>query len=68
MLRLLIVFMLLLPKIASANYPITAERYKGIVHYSDNTQFIITEHTAILDGEFGLFNDEGDIVWLNQIR
>jgi len=48
MLRLLVVFMLLLPEIASANYPVTY-RYVGNFIYDSVGQSICIHQEAIVD-------------------
>ncbi len=51
MLRLLIVFMLLLPKIASANLPITYYQYGNMM--SDSTGYGMTIHQEAIVDEYG---------------
>lgn len=56
MLRLLIVFMLLLPKIASANYQVTCNGYGNFVICSDGKSYIVTDHTTVTE-EAIIFTD-----------
>jgi len=66
--KYLLAIMLLLPTIASANYPERPYRWGGYVYYNADKVYMITEHTAILNGKFGLFNNEGEVIWLTPLN
>jgi len=66
--RYLLLLMLLSPTIVSANYSEIPNRFGGYVYYNYDKVYMITEHTAILNGEFGLFNNEGEVIWLTTLK
>ena len=66
--RYLLLLMLLFPTIVSANYSEIPNRWGGYVYYNADKVYMITEHTAILNSEFGLFGNEGEVIWLIPLK